>query len=111
MIGMAGIMSGAMRAPLTGAIFAAELTGRFDALPAVIAASGFAYAISVLCMRRSILTEKIARRGRHILQEYTVDPLDLQQAGQLMTPDPATLPAAMTENGRASCRVRVGTKG
>src|SRR3546814_16327388 len=78
MIGMAGIMSGAMRAPLTGAIFAAELTGRFDALPAVIAASGFAYAISVLCMRRSILTEKIARRGRHILQEYTVDPLDLK---------------------------------
>ena len=96
MIGMAGIMSGAMRAPLTGALFAAELTGRFDALPAVIAASGFAYAISVLCMRRSILTEKIARRGRHILQEYTVDPLDLQQAGQLMTPDPATLPAEMT---------------
>ena len=96
MIGMAGIMSGAMRAPLTGAMFAAELTGRFDALPAVIAASGFAYAISVLCMRRSILTEKIARRGRHVLQEYTVDPLDLQQAGHLMTPDPATLPADMT---------------
>ena len=96
MIGMAGIMSGAMRAPLTGALFAAELTGRFDALPAVIAAAGFAYAVSVLCMRRSILTEKIARRGRHILQEYTVDPLDLQQAGQLMTPDPATLPANMT---------------
>ncbi|WP_447756117.1 chloride channel protein [Sphingopyxis fribergensis] len=96
MIGMAGIMSGAMRAPITGALFAAELTGRFDALPAVIAASGFAYAISVLCMRRSILTEKIARRGRHILQEYTVDPLDWQQAGQLMTPEPATLPADMT---------------
>lgn len=96
MIGMAGIMSGAMRAPLTGILFAAELTGRFDALPALIAGSGFAYAISVLCMRRSILTEKIARRGRHILQEYTVDPLDLQQAGQLMTPAPATLPAGMT---------------
>jgi chloride channel protein, CIC family len=96
MIGMAGIMSGAMRAPITGALFAAELTGRFDALPAIIAASGFAYAISVLCMRRSILTEKIARRGRHILQEYTVDPLDLQQAAQLMTPAPDTLPADMT---------------
>jgi CIC family chloride channel protein len=96
MIGMAGIMSGAMRAPLTGALFAAELTGRFDALPAVIAASGFAYAISVLCMRRSILTEKIARRGRHILQEYTVDLLDWQQAGKLMTPHPETLPADMT---------------
>ena len=96
MIGMAGIMSGAMRAPITGALFAAELTGRFDALPAVIAASGLAYAVSVLCMRRSILTEKIARRGRHILQEYTVDPLDSQQARELMTPEPATLPAEMT---------------
>ena len=96
MIGMAGIMSGAMRAPLTGILFAAELTGRFDALPALIAGACFAYAISVLCMRRSILTEKIARRGRHILQEYTVDALDLQQARQLMTPDPATLRAEMT---------------
>lgn len=96
MIGMAGVISGAMRAPLTGILFAAELTGRFDALPAIIAGSGFAYAISVLTMRRSILTEKIARRGRHILQEYTVDPLDLRQAGQLMTPNPATLRAEMT---------------
>src|SRR3546814_19223219 len=33
MIGMAGIMSGAMRAPMTGALFAVELTGHFTALP------------------------------------------------------------------------------
>ena len=33
MIGMAAMMSGAMRAPLTGALFAVELTGHFDALP------------------------------------------------------------------------------
>jgi len=95
MIGMAGIMSGAMRAPMTAALFAVELTGHFTALPLTIAAAGAAYALSVLLMRRSILTEKIARRGRHILQEYTVDPLDLTQAGQLMTPKPATLPGAM----------------
>ncbi|MHA3792885.1 chloride channel protein [Sphingomonas sp. YL-JM2C] len=96
MIGMAGIMSGAMRAPMTGALFAVELTGHFDAIPCTIAAAGGAYAISVLLMRRSILTEKIARRGRHILQEYTVDPLDLLQASQIMTRDPATLPGTMT---------------
>jgi H+/Cl- antiporter ClcA len=94
--GMAAILSGAMRAPLTGALFACELTGDFAALPAMMAASAGAYAISVLIMRRSILTEKIARRGRHILQEYTVDPLEFLQAGQIMTPDPATLPGAMT---------------
>jgi CIC family chloride channel protein len=94
--GMAAILSGAMRAPLTGALFVCELTGDFAALPAMMAASAGAYAISVLIMRRSILTEKIARRGRHILQEYTVDPLDFLQAGQIMTPDPATLAGAMT---------------
>jgi H+/Cl- antiporter ClcA len=96
MIGMAGIMSGGMRAPLTGALFAAELTGRFDLLPMTIVASTGAYAVSVLVMRRSILTEKIARRGRHILQEYTVDPLDFLQARDIMTADPTTLPGDMS---------------
>ncbi len=92
MIGMAAIMSGAMRAPLTGALFAVELTGDYAALPLAMAASAGAYALSVLFMRRSILTEKIARRGRHILQEYSVDPLDFVQAEQVMTRDPETLP-------------------
>ncbi|WP_380879473.1 chloride channel protein [Sphingomonas sp. DBB INV C78] len=96
LIGMAAIMSGAMRAPMTGALFAAELTRQFDALPLCIAGAVGAYAVSVLMMRRSILTEKIARRGRHIFQEYSVDPLDLMQVRELMTPDPDTLSHAMT---------------
>jgi H+/Cl- antiporter ClcA len=95
MAGMAGIMSGAMRAPLTGAFFAVEVTGHFTDLPAMTAASVGAYAVSVLIMRRSILTEKIARRGRHVLQEYTVDPLDFLQAEQVMTRQPETLPGDM----------------
>lgn len=95
LVGMAGILSGAMRAPLTGALFAAEVTGMFGALPLTIAGACGAYAVSVLLMKRSILTEKIARRGRHIRQEYVVDPMDLVQARELMTPGPATLPATM----------------
>jgi chloride channel protein, CIC family len=95
MIGMAGIMSGVMRAPMTGALFAAELTNHLSALPETIAAGAAAYAVSVLVMKRSILTEKIARRGRHILREYTVDALEFLQAGQLMTRKPATLPGDM----------------
>jgi CIC family chloride channel protein len=95
MIGMAGIMSGVMRAPMTGALFAAELTNHLSALPETIAAGSAAYAVSVLVMKRSILTEKIARRGRHISREYTVDALEFLQAGQLMTRDPATLPGDM----------------
>ena len=95
LVGMAGILSGAMRAPLTGALFAAEVTGLFSALPLTIASACAAYAVSVLLMRRSILTEKIARRGRHIRQEYVVDPMDLVQARDLMTPEPETLSGAM----------------
>src|SRR5690348_5337937 len=95
MIGMAGVMSGVMRAPMTGALFAAELTNHLSALPETIAAGSAAYAVSVLIMKRSILTEKIARRGRHILREYTVDALEFLQAGQLMTRDPQTLPGEM----------------
>jgi chloride channel protein, CIC family len=95
MIGMASVMSGTMRAPMTGALFAAELTNHLSALPETIAAGTSAYAISVLIMKRSILTEKIARRGRHISREYSIDALEFLQAGQLMTPDPATLPGEM----------------
>jgi CBS domain-containing protein len=90
-----------MRAPLTASIFAVELTGRFDALPVTAAASVAAYAIAVLVLRRSILTEKIARRGRHLSQEYAVDPLSLVRVAQIMTPTPATLPATMTVNEAA----------
>ena len=96
MIGMAGIMSGVMRAPMTGALFAAELTNHLSALPETIAAGSAAYAISVLIMKRSILTEKIARRGRHILREYSVDQLEFLQAEQVMTRDPATMAGTMT---------------
>jgi H+/Cl- antiporter ClcA/CBS domain-containing protein len=96
MLGMAAMMSGAMRAPLTAAMFVTELTGHFSALPLAIAASVSAYAASILVMRRSILTEKIARRGRHVLQEYAVDPLDFMQAGQIMTRDPVVVPGTMS---------------
>jgi H+/Cl- antiporter ClcA len=91
MMGMAGVMAAAMRAPLTGALFAVELTGHFAALPATAATAGAAYSVAVLILKRSILTEKISRRGRHILQEYSVDPLAIAQADQIMTREPLTL--------------------
>jgi H+/Cl- antiporter ClcA len=95
LIGMAGMLSAAMRAPLTGAIFAIELTGRLDTLPATMAAAATGYAVAVLALRRSILTEKIARRGRHIEQEMTIDPWAITRVGDIMTPSPDTLPGDM----------------
>jgi chloride channel protein, CIC family len=95
MAGMAGILSGAMRAPLTGALFAVEVTGHFDLLPVALGAAVASYAVSVLMMPRSIFTERLARRGHHIVQEYATDTLETTKARQIMTAAPATLSASM----------------
>jgi H+/Cl- antiporter ClcA/CBS domain-containing protein len=95
LIGMAGMMGGTMRAPLTGAFFAAELTGDFDLLLPLFIATVSAYAVTVLLLRRSILTEKIARRGQHITREYGTDPSELTRASEIMITAVDTLPAEM----------------
>jgi CBS domain-containing protein len=92
---MAAMMSGTMRAPLTGSLFAVELTGQFEVLLPVLAASGAAYGVTVLLMKRSILTEKIARRGVHITREYAVDPFQLMRVREVMVAEVETLPSAL----------------
>jgi chloride channel protein, CIC family len=93
LLGMAAMLGGTMRAPLTGAIFAVELTGDVRMLPALLAASVAAYACTVLLLKRSILTEKIARRGQHITREYAIDPHELTRVSEIMIRDVDTLAA------------------
>jgi H+/Cl- antiporter ClcA len=96
LIAMAGMMGGTMRAPLTGAMFAVELTGDVHALAPLFAATGAAYGVTVLILKRSILTEKIARRGHHVFREYTVDPLQQAWVSEIMVSPVDTLPAEMS---------------
>ncbi len=96
LIAMAATMGGTMRAPLTATFFAAELTGNTHVLVPLIAACTAAHAVTVLLMKRSILTEKIARRGHHIVREYRVDPFVLTRVGDVMTTDVETVPSSMT---------------
>jgi H+/Cl- antiporter ClcA len=95
LIGMAAILGGTMRAPLTATVFAIELTGNVHLIAPLLCASGAAYAVTVLLLKRSILTEKIARRGQHITREYSVDPLELSRVGEVMVTSVDTLPATM----------------
>jgi chloride channel protein, CIC family len=95
LIGMAAMMGGTMRSPLTGVLFAAELTGDFALLVPLLIATGTAYAVTVLMLKRSILTEKIARRGQHIVREYGVDPFELVRVSEVMVREVDTLPAKM----------------
>ncbi len=95
LVGMAAIMGGTMRSPFTGIVFALELTWDIKVVPALLIASFVAYGFTVLFMKRSILTEKVARRGYHISREYSVDPLERSSVGDVMTRNVVTIPAAM----------------
>ncbi|MDD2862928.1 MAG: CBS domain-containing protein, partial [Acidiphilium sp.] len=95
-VGMAAMMGGTMRAPLTSTLFAVELTGNHLILLPVITASMASMAVTVLLMKRSILTEKIARRGHHLTREYSIDPLAVARAQDIMASPAEKLAADMT---------------
>ncbi len=77
LVALAGVLGGVMRSPLTGVVFALELTHQYDALLPLVIGATTAFAVSVLLLKRSVLTEKIARRGYHLSREYDVDPLEV----------------------------------
>ena len=92
LIGMAAVMGGTMRAPLTAVVFAIELTHEPGVLLPLAAACVAAQATTVLLLKRSILTEKIARRGHHVFREYVVDPFETVRVGEIMATDVEVLP-------------------
>lgn len=77
LISMAAILGGTMRSPFTGIIFALELTHDINVLLPLLIACTIAHGFTVLVMRRSILTEKVSRRGYHLSREYATDPLEI----------------------------------
>ncbi|HEY7358438.1 MAG TPA: chloride channel protein, partial [Ktedonobacterales bacterium] len=96
LVSMAAILGGTMRSPFTGVIFALELTHEVNLLLPLLIACVAAHAFTVLTLRRSILTEKVARRGHHLSREYAVDQLEVVKVGRVMTREVVTLPTTMT---------------
>jgi CBS domain-containing protein len=96
MIAMAAMMGGTMRSPLTGMVFILELSHDLNTLPALLVGSVAALGVTVLLLRRSILTEKLARRGQHIAREYSVDMLELMRVGEVMDKDVPAIAPDMT---------------
>jgi len=99
---MAAVLGGTLRCPLTATVFAIELTGDLPVMPAVLVACVASFAVTVLIMRRSILTERLARRGRHLTYEYTVDPFEVMRVSEIMTHPVDTLPARMSTQDAAA---------
>ena len=92
---MAAILAGTMRAPLTSVVFAFGLTHDVNAFLPTILGCAVAYGFTVIVMPRSILTEKIARRGRHVFREYGVDPFERHFVEEVMTRSVITISGSM----------------
>jgi len=96
LISMGAILGGTMRAPFTSIVFAFELTHDANVFLPLLVGSVIAHGFTVLTLRRSILTEKVARRGFHLSREYAVDPLEILFVREVMRTKVAVLPAAST---------------
>jgi H+/Cl- antiporter ClcA len=96
LISMGAMLAGTMRSPLTGVIFAFELTGDYHSILPLLIACVTAHSFTVLTMARSILTEKISRRGHHLSREYVVDPLEALAVEDVMRTNITALPAETT---------------
>jgi chloride channel protein, CIC family len=96
LISMGAILGGTMRAPFTSIVFAFELTHDANVFLPLLVSSVIAHGFTVLTLKRSILTEKVARRGFHLSREYAIDPLEILFVREVMRTKVVVLPAAST---------------
>ena len=112
LVTMGAILGGTMRSPLTGILFAAEVSGDYNALLPLSVAVVVAHAFTVLVLDRSVLTEKVARRGYHVTREYEIDPLEVLLVREVMKelrPDTPAEPAAYFEETLKTVTLRMAT--
>ncbi|HMJ07451.1 MAG TPA: chloride channel protein, partial [Pyrinomonadaceae bacterium] len=96
LVSMGAILGGTMRSPLTGIVFALELTHDINMLLPLLIAVTIAHGFTVLTLGRSILTEKIARRGFHMSREIALDPMEVTFTREVMRTDIIALPETLS---------------
>ena len=101
LVSMAAVLAGALGAPLTAVVFAFELTHDPGVLLPLLISALVSYGLVVLTLPRSILTEKLSRRGYHLSREYIVDPMESLAVEEVMRTQIAKLtPDATLEQVR-----------
>jgi CIC family chloride channel protein len=96
LVSMGAVLGGTMRSPFTSIVFAFELTHDANVFLPLLVGSVVAHAFTVLTLKRSILTEKVARRGYHLSREYAVDPLEILFVREVMRSKVVVLKASST---------------
>jgi CBS domain-containing protein len=107
LVSMGATLAGTMRSPFTGILFAVELTHDYNMLLPLLVASFLAHGLSTLVLKRSILTEKVARRGYHLTREYAIDPLEILFVREVMRTNVIAFTGDMTQ-GQAAELIRPG---
>ncbi|MBV9024719.1 MAG: chloride channel protein [Streptomycetaceae bacterium] len=110
LVSLAGVLGGVMRSPLTGIVFCVELTHEINAIIPMVVTASSAYLLSVIILKRSVLTEKIARRGLHLTREYSVDPLEVHLVRHFEIPV-ATVFAADQSAAEATAMLQAAHEG
>src|SRR5690606_9456033 len=94
-VGMAAVFGAASRATFTFIIFAFEITRDYDAILPLMLVCVIANMVALHFMRNSIMTEKLARRGLRIHQDYEADSLRQETVAEKMDDHPIVLPCTM----------------
>ena len=96
LVAMGAVFGAASRATFSFIIFAFEITRDYNAVLPLMLVSVIADGIAMLLMpRASIMTEKLARRGLHIHQEYEADVLQQMRVAETMDIDLAQVSSEM----------------
>src|SRR5437879_12312856 len=96
LVAMGAVFGAASRATFTFIIFAFEITRDYNSVLPLMLVSVIADGIAMILMPgASILTEKLARRGLRIHQDYEADVLHQVVVAETMDCDVPTLPASM----------------
>jgi H+/Cl- antiporter ClcA len=111
LVGMTSVLSAAIGAPLTSAMLALELTHNGGLMLPVLLSCIAAYAVSVLVMPRSMLTEGLSRRGLHLSREFGVDPLETILVSKAMHTSVFALPENATRKDAADWLSKMEQRG
>jgi H+/Cl- antiporter ClcA/CBS domain-containing protein len=111
LVGMSSILAAAIGAPLTAAMLAVELTHNGGLMLPVLLACVVSYALGVLIQPRSILTERLSRRGFHLSREYGVDPLETVMVREVMHTSVFALPEETTREAAVDWLAKMNERG
>ncbi len=109
LVGMAAVFGSAARATFTLIIFAFEITRDYNAILPLMLVCVIAYGVTIPLMRNTIMTEKLARRGLRIPQDYETDILQHIDVGEVMDRNPYTV-VSTTMVGELADRIARGDK-